>query len=318
MKTHQGIDVGGKRACEETLIVASKMPNLKHFSIVGHSLGGLFARYCVGCLEEEGFFDKVQPMNFVSMSSPHLGSRRVSLGLRFSRFVHNVLPTLYGATGAQLMLEDGTDGVAPILLRMSDPESSFYRGLKRFRSLRVYAIASGDLAVPYSTAAIVPRNPYRTGEREMMPLQDYPHIIDTSRYSTVSTRTEPLSKPISASNVSDAEQKYDVAVARTSAADDEHVEPVPIAQATDIQLSDTPSDATAAGELHFVNDIHCKVLRAMLINLRGLPWHRVDVMFNETLSLLVAHDTIIAKRKLWGHRGADIVQHMVDKMVMAS
>lgn len=60
--THDGIDAGGQRLAEEILQLVQTNPCLRHFSIIGHSLGGLYARYAVGVLFAEGFFDRVEPM----------------------------------------------------------------------------------------------------------------------------------------------------------------------------------------------------------------------------------------------------------------
>jgi len=44
---------------------------------MGHSLGGLYVRYCVGLMEEHGFWAKfgVTAQCFVTVASPHLGIR---------------------------------------------------------------------------------------------------------------------------------------------------------------------------------------------------------------------------------------------------
>eukprot|EP01087_Luapelamoeba_hula_P009965 TRINITY_DN2607_c0_g1_i1.p1 TRINITY_DN2607_c0_g1~~TRINITY_DN2607_c0_g1_i1.p1 ORF type:complete len:313 (-),score=41.12 TRINITY_DN2607_c0_g1_i1:97-1035(-) len=51
------------------------------FSIIGHSLGGLYSRFCIGKLYEWGFFNHFTPVNFVTFASPHLGSRRPPRGV---------------------------------------------------------------------------------------------------------------------------------------------------------------------------------------------------------------------------------------------
>lgn len=61
-QTFDGIDAGAERLADEIRQVAAQMPTLKKFSIVGHSLGGLYARYCVGVLLARGFFASVEPM----------------------------------------------------------------------------------------------------------------------------------------------------------------------------------------------------------------------------------------------------------------
>ena len=45
-------------------------------SFIGYSLGGLINRWIVGRLEAEDFFETIQPINFVTLATPHLGSWR--------------------------------------------------------------------------------------------------------------------------------------------------------------------------------------------------------------------------------------------------
>lgn len=54
----------------------SKTKKVTQFSFLGYSLGGLIGRFAMGILELEGFFDKVEPMYFVTMATPHLGIRK--------------------------------------------------------------------------------------------------------------------------------------------------------------------------------------------------------------------------------------------------
>lgn len=45
--------------------------------MVGHSLGGLYIRYCIGLMADSDFFGRfhVTPACFVTIASPHLGVR---------------------------------------------------------------------------------------------------------------------------------------------------------------------------------------------------------------------------------------------------
>jgi predicted alpha/beta superfamily hydrolase len=46
-----------------TSVVESLKPRVvDRFSVVGHSLGGLFARFVIGVLEAQHFFDTVTPL----------------------------------------------------------------------------------------------------------------------------------------------------------------------------------------------------------------------------------------------------------------
>lgn len=74
------------------------------------------------------------------------------------------------------MLEDSDEeGSLPLLASMALPgnllnssktfaddvqESCFYKALEVFRERTLFANVTNDIQVPYSTAAIMPRNPY--------------------------------------------------------------------------------------------------------------------------------------------------------------
>eukprot|EP00762_Andalucia_godoyi_P007640 ANDGO_07919.mRNA.1 esterase/lipase/thioesterase domain-containing protein len=76
-------------------------------SCIGHSLGGIYFRYAIGALFSDVPFlfttSKVQFVSYVSVASPHLGSRRASYGM-FNSFVHGITRFAFGATGRDLLM----------------------------------------------------------------------------------------------------------------------------------------------------------------------------------------------------------------------
>jgi triacylglycerol esterase/lipase EstA (alpha/beta hydrolase family) len=96
-QTHDGISNGAKRileAVKKELITR----NVKFISLVAHSLGGLYARCLVGLLFEEGVIpNRVIPLNFITLASPHLGSREHGkmVGDRLMSFMGSII----GLTG---------------------------------------------------------------------------------------------------------------------------------------------------------------------------------------------------------------------------
>lgn len=64
--TYDGIELGGERVCQEIEEEIEKLANagqeIKRLSLVGYSLGGLVARFCVGLLYSKGFFKKITPV----------------------------------------------------------------------------------------------------------------------------------------------------------------------------------------------------------------------------------------------------------------
>jgi len=175
--THNGIDAGGQRISKEIQELVKDYPNIKKISIIGHSLGGLYARYCIGQLYSDNFMKNVQPLNFVTLASPHVGSRRPPRGL-FNTALNVFTPKFFSITGKQLMLEDDNRDV-PLLLEMSQLDSSFYKGLELFQSRTLYSNIVNDIQVPYCTSAITAKNPYSICKKtDFTFATHYPHIVE--------------------------------------------------------------------------------------------------------------------------------------------
>ncbi|KAI5076825.1 hypothetical protein GOP47_0008890 [Adiantum capillus-veneris] len=83
--TFDGVDVMGHRLAEEVKEVVEGSPGLTRISFIAHSLGGLIARYGIGQLyipfnstatdSFKGTILGLQPVNFITVATPHLGSR---------------------------------------------------------------------------------------------------------------------------------------------------------------------------------------------------------------------------------------------------
>lgn len=95
--TYDGVDLMGERLAEEVRQVVQRRRNLRKISFVAHSLGGLVTRYAIGklyepALNETSSFDTdkpsdqqqmpgggkiagLEPINFITSATPHLGSR---------------------------------------------------------------------------------------------------------------------------------------------------------------------------------------------------------------------------------------------------
>jgi hypothetical protein len=101
-QTVDGIDAAGSRLANKIEKTMDEKPHLAKISFVAHNIGGLIARYAIGCLFKEGSLDLVRQRNLVTFSCPHLGASSASL-LVADRLASHVL----GKTGKQLMLADG-------------------------------------------------------------------------------------------------------------------------------------------------------------------------------------------------------------------
>ncbi|KAJ3277175.1 hypothetical protein HDV01_000227 [Terramyces sp. JEL0728] len=97
-RTYDGILAGATRIyqCVQEEI---KQTNVKFISVVGHSLGGMYGRCLIGLMYQDGLIpNKIQPINYISLATPHLGSREH--GKIFGENVTSaVLGTFIGNTG---------------------------------------------------------------------------------------------------------------------------------------------------------------------------------------------------------------------------
>ncbi|KAI0146134.1 DUF676-domain-containing protein [Xylariaceae sp. FL1272] len=162
--TYDGIELGGERVCveieEELEKIHSKGGKITKLSIVGYSLGGLVARYAIGLLYAKGVLDQVEPVNFTTFASPHIGVRSPLRG------VYN---TLFNGIGARTLSESGRqvftvdkfrDTGRPLLAVMADPDSIFITGLKKFKRRTLYSNIINDRSVVHYTSMITKVDPY--------------------------------------------------------------------------------------------------------------------------------------------------------------
>ena len=162
--TYDGIDVGGERVAQEIedemKELALKGHKLKKLSMVGYSLGGLVARYTIGLLYSRGWFDKIDPVNFTTFATPHLGVRTPLRGYH-SRIWNALGSRTLSTSGRQLFLIDSfRDTGRPILSVLADPSSIFVKALTRFRHRVLYANVINDRSAPYYTTAITQYDPF--------------------------------------------------------------------------------------------------------------------------------------------------------------
>ncbi|GFP80759.1 putative lipase yor059c [Phtheirospermum japonicum] len=165
--TLDGVDVMGERLADEVLEVIKRKPGLKKISFVAHSVGGLVARYAIGKLykppsrvsgdeissgnscndESKGTIADLQPINFITVATPHLGSR------------------------------DNDDEKPPLLRRMVDDNSEypFMSALRAFKRRVVYANVDYDHIVGWRTSSIRRNSELPKWEDSID--EKYPHIV---------------------------------------------------------------------------------------------------------------------------------------------
>jgi hypothetical protein len=156
--TYDGIELGAERITNEIEQKVEELEKqgakLSKISIVGYSLGGLIARYAIGLLYKAGLFDKLQPTNFTTFATPHLGVRSPTTG--YGGQVWNTLGAkTLSTSGAQMFLADNfRDTGKPLLSVLAEANSIFIKGLRMFKNKSVYANTLNDRSVPYFTSCI--------------------------------------------------------------------------------------------------------------------------------------------------------------------
>ncbi|KAB2629684.1 hypothetical protein D8674_034479 [Pyrus ussuriensis x Pyrus communis] len=279
MLTFDGVDVMGERLAEEVISVIKRHPSVQKISFVGHSLGGLIARYAIGRLYErditgelcqengeyrrdgvedpllkqkvKGKIAGLEPMNFITSATPHLGS-----------WGHNQVPVFCGVkplekaaartswclgrSGKHLFLTDKKDGKPPLLLQMvNDSEDvKFISALQSFKRRVAYANVRFDSLVGWSTSSLRRKN-------------ELPKTIQSP-----SPREE------------------------------------------------LPLEAIASGRKKI--DFEEEMIR----NLTKMSWERVDVNFRGSKQRYLAHGTIQVQNGCLYSDGADVIQHMVDNFLV--
>ncbi|KAK9740496.1 hypothetical protein RND81_03G039900 [Saponaria officinalis] len=297
--TFDGIDVMGERLADEVISVIQRYTHLSKISFIGHSLGGLIARYAIALLHESNYLSRLlkqngeigsirqtqvvneqkftrkiaglEPMNFITIASPHLGSRahnQVPLfcGLHVLEMVARQTSWFLGRTGRHLFLTDCDKGKPPLLLRMvNDCEGlPFMSSLQSFKRRVAYANVQFDKLVGWCTSSL--RRKSELPKRKPTSRNDkYRHIVN-EEISVIDIPQQQFSRQPSTNGK------------------------------TNMRTQD--------------------VTEEMLTQLTKLSWDRIDVKFGGGRQRLLAHNTIQVQTYCINSAGADVIQHMIDHFAL--
>ncbi|GLU15996.1 hypothetical protein SLE2022_324460 [Rubroshorea leprosula] len=226
MLTLHGIDVMGERLANEVVSVIKRHPSVLKISFICHSLGGLIGRYAIARLYEPdvtrelsqgngasrsdhqgyslpegklgGKIAGLEPMNFITSATPHLGSwghKQVPMFCGFYTLEKGATHTSWflGRTGKHLFLTDRDKGQHPLLLQMvRDCEDlKFISALRAFRHRVAYANARFDHIVGWSTSSIRHQNELPK-IKHLQGSDKYPHIVNIEVSKISTSDEEPL------------------------------------------------------------------------------------------------------------------------------
>lgn len=183
--TYDGIEVGAERITNEIeeaiKDIEAEGSSVKKISIIGYSMGGLIARYVIGLLYKDGLFETIEPVNFTTFATPHLGIRTPKLGYKSSLW--NMIGARTLSTSGQQMftIDNFRDTGRPLLSIMADQNSIFIQGLRLFKRRSLYANTQNDRSVPFYTAGVSRTDPFVDLDNvdvHYLQDQDEPVILD--------------------------------------------------------------------------------------------------------------------------------------------
>lgn len=196
--TYDGIELGAERVTHEVEDTLEELERegkeIKKLSVVGYSLGGLVARYVIGLLYSNGWFSKLEPVNFTTFASPHLGVRTPHFGVQSK--IWNLLGSrTLAMSGRQLFTIDMfRNNNQPLLSVLADPQSIFIQALSQFKNRVLYANIINDRSAPYYTTCITQTDPFTDLEAiNINYLPKYsPTILDPSNPVSIKDPSTPL------------------------------------------------------------------------------------------------------------------------------
>ncbi|PSS04839.1 Lipase [Actinidia chinensis var. chinensis] len=306
-KTFAGIDGAGKRLADEVMQVVKRTKSLKRISFLAHSLGGLFARYAVSvlyspayfssdesknlssstnansrtpCSSRQGMIAGLEPVNFITLATPHLGVRGkkqlpLLLGVPILEKVAPSIASIFvGRTGSQLFLTDGKPNKPPLLLRMASDceDGKFISALGAFRCRILYANVSYDHMVGWRTSSI--RRETELFKPPSKSLDGYKHVVDVEYYPPVSSEGP-------------------------------HFPP---------EAAKAKKAAQNAPNIENTVEYHDIMEEEMIRGLQQLGWKKVDVSFHSTFWPFFAHNNIHVKNEWLHNAGAGVVAHVADSL----
>ena len=288
--TYDGIDVCGDRlAMEVTKVVQERQQQgttpFVSISFIGHSMGGLIARYCAGKLYDASSQKMLglTPKHFVSMATPHVGfsphyedvplsswiKKRRGMKYIARPILDRVVPwstsLVLGSAGKQFFLRD--DSLNPLVHRLSCGE--YLDSLASFETRTCYANVQMDHLVGWSNASI--RFP-----EEYESILEHMSSVNVERKGIV--REDPIDSAWTLSPQLSESQNNKI----------KFQSPPPTAHHTHI------------------------FQHAALKNLQTVPFRRIDVCFKDGkfISKFLSHQNIMVQRPRINRIGLATVKHV--------
>jgi hypothetical protein len=327
--TFSGIDVGGQALAAAIVqyATAQGLPRETRLSFVGHSLGGLYARFAIGCFEALGWFAptrgvleattaRFRPGHYVSLATPHLGASKdpASLGGLHRLLAGALSAHVFQRTGHQIGLLDGGAAAQDPM-----PSEALAGGLGALTAAELGRVVGGANErrgradrVPLLVEMSAPGSVHMQGLRRFTSHTLYANIRDDIQVGYTSAAIlsiNPYTKmTMTNATAEDFLPAYPHLVAPRSIA-------LHHPEGARLVRDGVPEHAYQAHlqgplQIAFASEPDAQIrawLRTMLANLQQFAWRRYDAYIPIPL---LAHDAIVG----W-YGGADIVQHLADHFV---
>lgn len=127
-----GTEICGDKLVKSVYSALDQYPNAETISFIGHSYGGILSRHVIGVLQKDGVFEKIKPLAYISISTPHA---KVITNKSIVKFG---LTNLAGKTGKELI------GDCQTLELLSKKGSDYMVGLEKFKLKLLYGNLFND------------------------------------------------------------------------------------------------------------------------------------------------------------------------------
>ncbi|EGC31146.1 hypothetical protein DICPUDRAFT_157035 [Dictyostelium purpureum] len=330
LATHDGINKIGTRLYKEVLELYEQYDHPEKISMIGHSLGGLITRYAIGLLYRDGFFERCKPDQFISLSSPHCGSRRPSTTV-FNKIAHVFVDNLLSVTGKQLILNDlhslesdspKTTTVSPTAAETTATSTTTETGsptITIIEKKEENEIITNDQSVPLPLLVRMTEGIFFEGLKQFRKRVLYSNIYNDIQVNFC-TSDISAKNPYTLGKTMKFTEKYKHVIEEETILD---IDPEVLEKLEEDEDSNegykesNTKQTTKKPHYHhddskidefFTHDTHHLHLKRILKNLRKLDFVRYHMYFKNFLS----HTNIVVKRESINGEGWDIVDHLVD------
>lgn len=155
-------------------------------SMLGYSLGGVWLRYAIGVMVEKnmlkipGLSDgPLEPVLYITFATPHVGTVFMGKGTRVN-ILNGIGRTMIGQSGRDLFLQGSgnPEDPRPVIEQLADPKSVFFKALAGFKRRILYANAINDRTVPFYTAYLITKDPFKVLHH--VHIVHHPHPVEDS------------------------------------------------------------------------------------------------------------------------------------------